>query len=102
LEAITLTFEAGADEAQMQLDYSNRQYTVPIGLDGVYRTTEVAENMRTSFRARWIKDRFVVNEIGMSGPSDTEYIFSFDGDHIAITWHERVTGSTRMLTGTRR
>ena len=101
-DTFTLTFEEGADVAHIQSEYDDIQYTYPIGLDGVYRTSKISNGVRVSLRGEWITDRFVFYQLTMIDPANWRYMMTFDGDNISISVRESVNSRTWRLNGQRR
>ncbi len=90
-------FTEGSPEASVTLNGSAR---ILVGLDGVYRTTDMGSGALDALRGHWEgEDTFVVDQNQPGYFQQWQYRLAFPGDRIVVEAREQVTGATETLTG---
>lgn len=110
IDEFTLTFEENSPEAALTILIRGQTLHLPVGLDGVFRTTESPTPLLTSsegpvaLRGRWTQDTRFVMDMALLGFSDNFSLSIRVNDDNSITIHtrEQTAGDQETITGTLR
>ncbi|MCP4217380.1 MAG: serine hydrolase [bacterium] len=95
----TLTFEKGKAEAHMHFVGPSGGHTMPVGLDGLYRTKTLAGQNRAS-RGHWEADGVFATQQQTVGVTRRERVtFTFSGETVRISIHQLFGGADVELKG---
>jgi hypothetical protein len=98
-QKLSLAFHAGGDVASLTIDSSGE---VAIGLDNVFRVTEIPGLRPTAMRGHWEgADTFIIEGMSLGNPAESKLEMMFTGDEIRVTLEDVVFGGMKVnLHGT--
>ena len=97
-KSLSLDFGTKKDEALLTLFYQGRNFQVPVGLDSVYRLTNVEGYLR-AYRGFWENDNtFVIDYQVVDSSQRGKINVTFDGDKMTVVSREVVSGSSNKLS----
>lgn len=97
---VSLVFRKGSDAASLTVDGSGQ---VTVGLDNVFRVTEIPGLGPTAMRGRWENaDTFVIQATAVGNPVESRLEFAFAEDAVNVTLKDMVFGGQVNLHGTSR
>lgn len=98
-QQLSLAFHAGGDVASLTIDSSGE---VAIGLDNVFRVTEIPGLGPTAMRGRWARaDTFIIEAMSLGNPVESKLEVTFSGREIKVTLEDIVFGGMKVnLYGT--
>ena len=89
-QKLSLAFGEGSDAAFLTIDGSGR---VAIGLDNVFRVTEIPGLGPTAMRGRWEgADTFVIEAMSVGNPVESRLELTFAGDAVNVSFEDMVFG----------
>jgi hypothetical protein len=96
---LSLAFREGSDAASFTVDSSGE---VAIGLDNVFRVTEIPGLGPTAMRGQWGgADIFVIEAMSIGNPIESRLELTFAGDAVNVTLEDMVFGGMKVnLHGT--
>jgi CubicO group peptidase (beta-lactamase class C family) len=93
-QKLSLVFCEGSDAASLIVDSSG---TVAIGLDNVFRVTEIPGLGPTAMRGHWEDaDTFVIQSTSVGNPVESRLVMTFTGDEISVTLEDMVFGGMKV------
>jgi CubicO group peptidase (beta-lactamase class C family) len=97
LDGFGMDFKPGSDRATLTIARRGRVYTLPVGLDGLYRfSRRTPSGSPSGCRGQWEGDRhFVLDYNEVSRVNRFRFDISFDGDFLKITFQD----TTGMFSG---
>ncbi len=100
LERLALTFEEGGDEAALKARVAGMDFLFPVGLDGVYRFSEVSPSGDpAAVRGRWeTENRFVLDYNEITRINRFRMELTFSGDDVTLVYSEptgQIAGKVR-------
>jgi hypothetical protein len=100
-EAVTLTFTAGAPDAQFWLGTQLGGYPQPlmVGLDGRFHITQDDDGENWAVRGAWDGDEFKLTIKTMRHPWNDDYQFKFDAEAITVSVQDNVNGGSWLVSG---
>lgn len=105
LTEIALTCEEGKSTCTIAWDSTRGAYSTQVGLDGLYRLTEMGETgqmpdgNRVALRGEWTADRiFEMDVTWMGNPVVSRWRLEFAKEELSVTTAVRPTGQTYELT----
>ena len=101
LHSISLMFQ-GADEAVVALEQRDAAFEARVGLDRVFRITDLKDGQSVALRGRWVDDAtFVLESRSTTTGNRFEMRFVFAGDEVTIFSHGIVQGRALKMRGQR-
>lgn len=95
---VSLVFREGSDAASFTVDGSGQ---VAVGLDNVFRVTEIPGLGPTAMRGQWKEaDTFVIQATSVGNPVESRLEFTFTEDAVNVTLRDMVFGGQVNLHGT--
>jgi len=97
-QKLSLVFREGSDAASLIVDSSGK---VAIGLDNVFRVTEIPGLGPTAMRGQWENaDTFVIEATSVGNPVESRLQVTFVDDGINVTLEDMIFGGKVNLHGT--
>ena len=98
LRHLILHFTPGSSEAELEFVVGATAASLTIGLDGVFRISELF-GQRWACRGRWVNgETFVLEQEALGKVLRRRVTLSFEGDTLSFEIHDRVTGSVDIYS----
>ena len=93
-QKLSLAFHAGGDVASLTIDSSGE---VAIGLDNVFRITEIPGLGPTAMRGRWARaDTFIIEAMSLGNPVESKLEITFSSREVKVSFENIVFGGMKV------
>jgi CubicO group peptidase (beta-lactamase class C family) len=93
---LILQFTPGSPEAELEFTIGPVAASMTIGLDGVFRNSELL-GQRWAYRGRWVNgESFILEQEALGKVIRRRATLNFKGDTLSFEIHDRVTGSIEI------
>ena len=89
-------FTVTGKQMQLGMQVNDRRYSFAVGLDGVYRTSEL-HSQRWACRGRWVNgNTFMLEQEAPGKVLRRGVTMTFKGDTLSFEVHDRITDSVHI------
>jgi hypothetical protein len=100
LRRLELQFAPGSSEAKFAFTLGPAAASLTIGVDGVFRITEL-QGQRWACRGRWMNgEAFVLEQEAIGKVLRRQVTLNFEGDALNFELRDQITGSVESLRAT--